>query len=35
MKTWVTTFLALVSIHSALAASTLEVTYQDKKVSLD
>jgi hypothetical protein len=35
MKTWVTTFLALVSIHSTLAASTLEVTYQDKKISLD
>jgi hypothetical protein len=35
MKTWVTTFLALVSIHSVLAASTLEVTYQDKKISLD
>src|SRR5258708_26560964 len=35
MKTWVTTFLALVSIPSALAASTLEVAYQDKKISLD
>jgi DMSO/TMAO reductase YedYZ molybdopterin-dependent catalytic subunit len=35
MKTWVTIFLALVSIHSALAASKLEVVYQDRKISLD
>jgi hypothetical protein len=35
MKTWVTTFLVLISIHSALAAATLEVSYQDKKLSLE
>jgi hypothetical protein len=35
MKTWIVTFLALVWVHSALAAATLQVTYQDKKVSLD
>ena len=35
MKTWVLTFLALVWVHSALAAATLQVSYQDKKVSLD
>lgn len=34
MKTWLVTFLASVWIHSALAAAALEVTYQDKKVSL-
>ena len=35
MKTWMLTFLALVRVHSALAAATLQVGYQDKKVSLD
>jgi hypothetical protein len=35
MKTWMLTFLALVWVHSALAATTLQVSYQDKKVSLD
>jgi hypothetical protein len=35
MKTWIVTFLALVWVNSALAADTLQVTYQDKKVSLD
>jgi hypothetical protein len=34
MKTWMLIFLALVWVHSALAADTLQVTYQDKKVSL-
>jgi len=35
MKTWVLIFLALVWVHSELAAATLQVSYQDKKVSLD
>jgi hypothetical protein len=35
MKTWVLTFLALIWVHSPLAAATLQVSYQDKKVSLD
>ena len=35
MKTWTVTFLVLVWVHSALAAPTLEVSYQDKKLSLD
>jgi hypothetical protein len=35
MKAWVLTFLALVWVHSALAAATLQVSYHDKKVSLD
>jgi hypothetical protein len=35
MKTWMVTFLVSLCIHSALAAATLQVTYQDKKVSLD
>jgi hypothetical protein len=35
MKTWIVAFLALVWVNSALAADTLQVTYQGKKVSLD
>jgi hypothetical protein len=35
MKTWMVTFLAWVSIHSGLAAATLQVTYQAKTVSVD
>jgi hypothetical protein len=35
MKTWTVVFLALVWVHSALAAATLRVTCQDKDVSLD
>jgi hypothetical protein len=35
MKTWMLTFLALIWMHSALPAATLQVAYQDKKLSLD
>jgi hypothetical protein len=35
MKTWMVTFLAAVWVQSALAADTLQVTYQDKTVSVD
>jgi hypothetical protein len=35
MKIWVATFLALVWVHSAVAAPALVVTYQDKKLSLE
>ena len=35
MKTWMLTFLALVWVHSTLAAASLQVSFQDKKVSLD
>ena len=35
MKTWMLTFLASVLAHSAVAAATLQVSFQDKKVSLD
>jgi hypothetical protein len=35
MKTWMLIFLALVWVDSALAAATLQVSFQDKKVSLD
>jgi DMSO/TMAO reductase YedYZ molybdopterin-dependent catalytic subunit len=35
IKIRVVTFLALVWVHSAVAASALVVAYQDKKVSLD
>jgi hypothetical protein len=35
MKTWMLIFLALVWIDSALAAATLQVSFRDKKVSLD
>jgi DMSO/TMAO reductase YedYZ molybdopterin-dependent catalytic subunit len=35
MKTGIVTFLALICVHSALAAPTLLVTYQDKKLSLE
>jgi hypothetical protein len=35
MKTWMLTFLDLVWVHSVLAAATLQVAYQDKKMSLD
>ena len=35
MKTWIGIFLTLAWVHSALAAATLQVSYQDKKVSLD
>jgi hypothetical protein len=35
MKTWVLTCFVLVWVHAALAADTLQVAYQDKKVSLD
>jgi len=35
MKTWTVTLLTLVWVHSALAAATLQVSYQDKKLSLD
>jgi hypothetical protein len=35
MKTWMLTLLALVWVNSAWAAATLQVSYQDKKVSLD
>ena len=35
MKIWVVAFFALVWVQSVLAAPALEVTYQDKKVSLD
>jgi hypothetical protein len=35
MKTWMLIFLALVWMHSALAADSLQVSYLDKKVSLD
>jgi hypothetical protein len=35
MKTWMLTFLALFWVDSALAADSLQVSYLDKKVSLD
>ena len=35
MKTWMLIFLALVWVDSALAADSLQVSYLDKKVSLD
>jgi hypothetical protein len=35
MKTWTLIFLALVWVDSALAADSLQVSYLDKKVSLD
>jgi hypothetical protein len=35
MKKWTVIFLALVWVRSALAADTLQVTYQGKKLSLD
>jgi DMSO/TMAO reductase YedYZ molybdopterin-dependent catalytic subunit len=35
MKTWIGIFLALSWVHSALTAATLEVSYQEKKLSLD
>jgi DMSO/TMAO reductase YedYZ molybdopterin-dependent catalytic subunit len=35
MKIWVIAFFALVCVQSVLAAPALEVTYQDKKISLD
>ena len=35
MKTWTLIFLALVCVDSALAADSLQVSYLDKKISLD
>jgi hypothetical protein len=35
MKIWMVTFLVSVWVHSALAAATLQVTYENKTVSVD